>query len=180
MRANTSGRCCGATPAQEPIACSPRLPVSTAIWVSPNGRYHRDKRALAGRALEVAEHLLPRGVLVGREWCVGNADGDLGQSLKICVRGGKVAVWYRAQGCGDRASRPRRRQSSMKRSATRARRNEQVQRPLRRAPVHAEGFEPAGGWFTSRFSMTAGTRYGARRRSAHLAPGRYGRPVGLE
>jgi twinkle protein len=51
------------------------------------------KRALEGRAQEVAEHLLPRGVLQGREWCVGSLAGEHGQSLKICVHGGKVGTW---------------------------------------------------------------------------------------
>ena len=33
------------------------------------------KRALEGRALEVAEHLLPRGMLEGQEWCAGSTAG---------------------------------------------------------------------------------------------------------
>jgi twinkle protein len=34
------------------------------------------KRALEARATEVAEHLLPRGVLKGPEWCVGSVSGE--------------------------------------------------------------------------------------------------------
>jgi len=33
------------------------------------------KRALEGRALEVAEHLLPRGMLEGQEWCAAAPRG---------------------------------------------------------------------------------------------------------
>jgi twinkle protein len=52
------------------------------------------KRALAGRAPEVAEHLLPRGILDGgREWCVGSIAGEPGRSLKVCVRGPKAGTW---------------------------------------------------------------------------------------
>src|SRR5712691_2872806 len=51
------------------------------------------KRALIGRALEVAEHLLPRGVLDGKEWCVGSITGEPGKSLKVCVRGNKAGDW---------------------------------------------------------------------------------------
>jgi twinkle protein len=51
------------------------------------------KRALEGRALEVAQYLLPRGVLEGREWCVGSIGGEPGHSLKVCVRGAKVGIW---------------------------------------------------------------------------------------
>ena len=51
------------------------------------------KRALAGRAQEVAEHLLPRGVRNGREWCVGSIDGEPGGSLKVCLQGTKAGTW---------------------------------------------------------------------------------------
>ena len=51
------------------------------------------KRALEGRAMEVAEHLLPRGVLEGREWCVGSIQGEPGKSLKVCTAGAKVGTW---------------------------------------------------------------------------------------
>jgi len=51
------------------------------------------RRALEGRAQDVAEHLLPRGVLKGRDWCAGSIGGEPGDSLKVCVRGGKVGLW---------------------------------------------------------------------------------------
>lgn len=51
------------------------------------------KRALEGRALEVAEHLLPSGVLEGREWCVGSISGEPGRSLKVCAKGAKAGTW---------------------------------------------------------------------------------------
>ena len=51
------------------------------------------KRALESRALEVAEHLLPRGVLEGQEWCAGSVAGEPGKSLKVRVRGGKAGLW---------------------------------------------------------------------------------------
>jgi twinkle protein len=51
------------------------------------------KRALEDRAREVAEHLLPHGVLEGGEWCVGSTQGEAGHSLKVCVRGGKMGRW---------------------------------------------------------------------------------------
>ncbi|MFC7332926.1 AAA family ATPase [Rhodocista pekingensis] len=51
------------------------------------------KRALTDRALEVAEHLLPRGVLEGREWCAGSIQGEPGRSLKACVKGAKAGTW---------------------------------------------------------------------------------------
>lgn len=51
------------------------------------------KRALDGKAAEVAEYLLPRGVREGREWCVGSVAGEPGRSLKICVQGAKAGTW---------------------------------------------------------------------------------------
>jgi len=51
------------------------------------------KRALHGRAMEVAEHLLPKGRLHGHEWAVGSVQGEPGESLKVCVRGAKAGVW---------------------------------------------------------------------------------------
>jgi twinkle protein len=51
------------------------------------------KRALQGRAVEVAEHLLPRGMLEGQEWCAGSVAGETGKSLKVRVRGSKVGRW---------------------------------------------------------------------------------------
>src|SRR5258707_1463394 len=51
------------------------------------------KRALQSRALDVAEYLLPRGVLDGKDWCAGNTHGEPGQSLKVHVRGAKAGLW---------------------------------------------------------------------------------------
>jgi twinkle protein len=51
------------------------------------------KRGLENRALDVAEHLLPRGVLKARDWCVGSIAGEPGESLKICVKGKKAGKW---------------------------------------------------------------------------------------
>ena len=41
------------------------------------------KRALQGKAQEVAEYLLPHGVLQAGEWCVGSTAGEPGHSLKV-------------------------------------------------------------------------------------------------
>jgi twinkle protein len=51
------------------------------------------KRALESDALQVAEHLLPHGIMEGQEWCVGSVAGEPGHSLKVRVRGGKVGRW---------------------------------------------------------------------------------------
>lgn len=51
------------------------------------------KRTLAERARDVAEYLLPRGVLHGREWCVGSINGEAGESLKVSTGGGKAGTW---------------------------------------------------------------------------------------
>lgn len=51
------------------------------------------KRALANKAQEVAEYLLPRGVRDKREWCVGSLAGEPGQSLKVCIAGAKAGTW---------------------------------------------------------------------------------------
>jgi twinkle protein len=51
------------------------------------------KRALESRAQEVAEYLLPRGILQANEWCVGSTGGEAGESLKVRVRGSKVGCW---------------------------------------------------------------------------------------
>src|SRR5256885_3400167 len=51
------------------------------------------KRALEGRALEVAAHRLPRGMLEGQEWCAGSVAGEAGKSLKVRVRGSKAGRW---------------------------------------------------------------------------------------
>ncbi|CAO3372870.1 AAA family ATPase [Azospirillum argentinense] len=59
------------------------------------------KRTPEGRAGEVAELLLPKGVLEGREWCVGSIQGEPGRSLKVCVSGAKAGVWTDFAAGGD-------------------------------------------------------------------------------
>lgn len=49
---------------------------------------------LAERAESVARYLLPKGKRMGNEWRVGNVNGDLGDSLSICVTGDKVGLWH--------------------------------------------------------------------------------------
>lgn len=51
------------------------------------------KRSLENRAQAVAEYLLPRGVLEGKEWCAGSIQGEAGHSLKVCVQGNKAGIW---------------------------------------------------------------------------------------
>lgn len=51
------------------------------------------KREATRRARDVAEHLLPRGVMDGGDWCVGSTAGEPGKSLKVCVRGPKAGKW---------------------------------------------------------------------------------------
>lgn len=48
---------------------------------------------LTSRAADVAAHLLPAGVLQGREWCAGSIHGEAGKSLKVCVDGSKQGKW---------------------------------------------------------------------------------------
>lgn len=50
-------------------------------------------RMLEAKAREVAEYLLPAGILEGREWCVGSINGEAGKSLKICTQGSKRGRW---------------------------------------------------------------------------------------
>ena len=51
------------------------------------------KRALAARAKEIAEQLLPNGVQERNEWRVGSVAGEKGQSLGVCIAGPKAGVW---------------------------------------------------------------------------------------
>jgi twinkle protein len=59
------------------------------------------KRALSSRAAEIAEHLLPNGVMRGREWEVGSVAGEAGQSLKVCIAGHKAGTWCDFAAGGD-------------------------------------------------------------------------------
>src|SRR5690349_18124671 len=49
--------------------------------------------ALAAQVDSVAAYLLPNGKRRGREWCVGGVSGEAGESLKLCLSGGKVGEW---------------------------------------------------------------------------------------
>jgi twinkle protein len=48
---------------------------------------------LNDRAEETAVMLLPAGRREGREWTVGNVQGEQGRSLKVCIEGTKKGVW---------------------------------------------------------------------------------------
>lgn len=48
---------------------------------------------LAKSAPAVAEMLLPDGKRKGREWVCGDVDGSAGNSLKLCLEGGKAGMW---------------------------------------------------------------------------------------
>lgn len=48
---------------------------------------------LANRALDVVQHLYPAGVKRGDEYCVGNIEGDAGDSLSIRLFGSKAGIW---------------------------------------------------------------------------------------
>lgn len=56
------------------------------------------KRLLAGRALAVCEHLLPRGKKDGSEWRVGSPQGEPGQSLGVHLAGPKAGIWAEFNG----------------------------------------------------------------------------------
>lgn len=48
---------------------------------------------LASSAAEVARYLLPNGTMIGKHWCVGSVDGEVGQSLKVNVQGNNLGYW---------------------------------------------------------------------------------------
>src|SRR5258707_4826014 len=48
---------------------------------------------MADNATTVAEHLLPQGKKVAKEWKVGSVAGEAGQSMSICLSGAKRGVW---------------------------------------------------------------------------------------
>lgn len=50
-------------------------------------------RLLAQRAESVCKHLYPTGRKAGNEWCIGNVQGEEGNSLKIHLTGEKAGVW---------------------------------------------------------------------------------------
>ena len=51
------------------------------------------KKALAGNAISVCQHLFPNGKKKGKEWLVGSIDGEAGRTMQICVEGSKAGVW---------------------------------------------------------------------------------------
>src|ERR1043166_318957 len=51
------------------------------------------KRALADRAGDVAQLLLPAGRKEGNEWRAGSVNGEKGQSLGVHLIGAKAGVW---------------------------------------------------------------------------------------
>jgi twinkle protein len=51
------------------------------------------RRTLESRALDVAGHLLPRGILEGREWWIGSVTGEPGKPLKLCGKGTEALAW---------------------------------------------------------------------------------------
>lgn len=48
---------------------------------------------LAQQANLVANHLLPNGKNIGKEWVVGSINGEEGCSLSICLSGEKAGIW---------------------------------------------------------------------------------------
>ncbi|EBQ8725113.1 bifunctional DNA primase/helicase, partial [Salmonella enterica] len=52
-------------------------------------------------AERVAKYLLPKGHLEGKEWCVGNTNGDAGKSLKINIGGKKTWADFASGDSGD-------------------------------------------------------------------------------
>jgi twinkle protein len=48
---------------------------------------------LADMVETVVAHLLPNGKRDGNNWCAGSVHGESGQSLRVCLKGGKVGVW---------------------------------------------------------------------------------------
>ena len=50
-------------------------------------------KLLTQRAEDVARKLLPNGKRVGSHWVAGSIAGEQGESLKICLIGGKAGVF---------------------------------------------------------------------------------------
>lgn len=48
---------------------------------------------MADNAATIAEHLLPQGKRVAKEWKAGSVSGEPGQSLSVCLSGAKRGVW---------------------------------------------------------------------------------------
>jgi len=50
-------------------------------------------RALASRALQLCQTILPNGVKEGPEWKIGGVDGQRGRSMGVHLYGGKAGIW---------------------------------------------------------------------------------------
>lgn len=50
-------------------------------------------QTMNGQAEQIAKYLLPAGRVMGKEFCAGSIHGEAGQSLKVCISGGKVGMW---------------------------------------------------------------------------------------
>lgn len=50
-------------------------------------------QAMADRAADIAEYLLPNGKKAGQEWKAGSVEGEAGKSLSVRVAGAKRGVW---------------------------------------------------------------------------------------
>lgn len=48
---------------------------------------------MADNAAAIAEHLLPQGKKIAKEWKAGSVAGEAGQSLSVCLSGNKRGVW---------------------------------------------------------------------------------------
>lgn len=48
---------------------------------------------MADNAQTIAEHLLPNGKKLGKEWKAGSTSGEEGRSLSVCLSGSKRGVW---------------------------------------------------------------------------------------
>ena len=54
---------------------------------------HKIAIALADRIESLCRELLPKGQIDGKNWAVGNINGEPGQSLKICLLGENRGLW---------------------------------------------------------------------------------------
>lgn len=50
-------------------------------------------KRLAESSEAVVSYLLPNGKKVGHSWCVGSIEGEVGQSLRVCLSGEKQGKW---------------------------------------------------------------------------------------
>ena len=52
------------------------------------------KAALSSRIEDLVRYLLPTGHREGRQWAVGDVDGNAGQSLRVELDGPKQGQWF--------------------------------------------------------------------------------------